>query len=203
MKKIFLTILICALFAPAYAYILSDSTSTAQDTEEVKKGGTDNKKKPSKFGSFMRKAGEVTTGINMTNEQFSVVPLDMKPWLDVELAGCYGDKASGAVTAVILLKAKSVPTKTTLGDTFKEGRCAYDKKGNLFAVREAISSITKENPVGVPVKYELTFNGVPATLDALELVQLGWYIYKDNGNIKESSRLQFRNVPIQWDVVPE
>lgn len=144
-------------------------------------------KKKSKVGSFLRKVGETSTGINMSNELYIT---SENAWedIEVELSGCYGNSQSGEVYMVITVKSGknrhlSVSPKT-----------AVNAKGKIYEVKDRFSSqIYKDVIKDILTEYnleELAFINVPATLPSFEAVQ----IKIDKGTYT------FHNVPIQWDI---
>lgn len=162
------------------------------------------KKKKSKFGSILRKMGEATTGINMSNELFTVIPPVVKRNFDIEVVGCYGDRDSETVTLIFIAKSKKAKADFRVGSIYGSDK-AYDSKGTTFD-RTGTRQVSQDCPVGVPVKYELAFKGVPGTLKALELISLNWWMSagSDKGHSNsDTPNMEFRNVPILWDVVPE
>ncbi|MDR1792445.1 MAG: hypothetical protein LBR36_03245 [Bacteroidales bacterium] len=168
-------------------------------------------KKGSKFGSFIRKVGESTTGINMSNETFVAMDINAQQLIEMTVTSCVGDKATGNVILTLAVKAKKGGVKTALGKSCGNGNqecvTGYDTKGNAFEGREigSYSEISgqKENPTGIPVQYQFAFSVVPASLAAIEVVMVEFYIYSPSGNVGSNMSkvepIQVRNIPIQWD----
>jgi hypothetical protein len=169
--------------------------------QEQKEGKTEKKeKKKSKFGSFVKKVGEQTTGINMTDEPFAVIPALIKRNLDVEFVECVGDRASETVMIAFTAKSKRLKADFRVGGRGMDK--AYDKSGNSFNNKSAYTSVDKGCPNGIAVRYEVTFKSVPATLEAFELVSIAWWLNVGNdkgasGN--DNANMEFRNIPIAWE----
>ena len=152
------------------------------------------KKKPGKFGSFMRKAGEVTTGINMSDEAFIMNPF--KSLADVEFVGCYGNSASQTVKLVFTVKNKSSNKGGSFGEDYSSK--AYDAQGKTYSISKPPSNSL---PTGVTVRFEgPIIEKVLPSVTSFELIQLSWYLDAGNHGGKDNSKLEFRNIPIQWDV---
>lgn len=193
-KNISSLLLVVALFA------FSPMVSNAQEKESAKTETEKKGKKKSKVGSFLKKVGEQATGINMTDEPFTVFPAIVNRCLEVEIIGCYGDKASESATLVFNVKAKRVKADFRVGDSYGSDK-AYDKKGNSYE-RNTFSQVSKDCPKGVPVKYEVIFKSIPTDLDAFELISLGWWLSagSDKGHANnDTPNLEFRNIPIVWE----
>ena len=169
-----------------------------------------NEKKKSKLGSFIRKVGESTTGINMSNETFVAMDFDAQKLIELEVLSCKRDSTTQAVLLTLGVKARQNGIKTALGKPCGSGNeeCvnAYDAKGNLYVGQE-VGTFTqisgpKENPVGIPVKYEFVFSDLPTTLSSIEVVQIEFYVYSRNGgnvgsNMSKVEPIQVRNIPVQ------
>ena len=175
----------------------------AMPSNAVAQNGTDNQqteqnsqKKKSKFGSFVRKVGEASTGINMSNEMFIVNPANS--YVDIQLVGCYGDSKTQRVNLIFTAKSKSGDYNSA---RFGGSTEAYDAKGNSFKEYDSVGE-SVSLPANVPVKYTIKrIEKVPSTLQAFELISSKWYLdagHHDQGK----SKIEFRNVPIQWDVTP-
>lgn len=58
-------------------------------------------------------------------------------------------------------------------------------------------------PSGIAVRYGIEgIKNVSPELKQFEIIRLSWYLDSENHFIKDNP-LEFRNVPIQWDVDPE
>lgn len=157
----------------------------------------ENKSKKAKIGSFLRKVGEQTTGINMSNEFFIVNPA--KSDVDIQLVGCYGN--SGTRTATLIFTAKALHQEYP-NAVFGGSTKAYDAKGKLYdKCQKAGYNITLPSGIAVPYGIEGIKNVSPE-LKQFEIIRLSWYLDSENHFIKDNP-LEFRNVPIQWDVDPE
>ncbi len=193
MKKNITTLLLAAVLF-AFSPIISKAQEQKQENTETKE------KKKSKFGSFVRKVGEQATGINMTDEPFTVIPALVKRNIDIEFVECVGDRASESVTIAFTAKSKKLKADFRVGGQGRD--MAYDKSGNTFKNNSAYTSVDKSCPSGVPVRYEITFKSVPTNLEALELVSIAWWLSVGNdkgasGN--EHACMEFRNIPIAWE----
>ncbi len=193
MKKNMTTLLLAAVLFAVCPVALNAQESKQEQTETKEK-------KKSKFGSFVRKVGEQATGINMTDEPFTVIPALVKRNLDIEFVECVGDKASESVTIAFTAKSKRLKADFRVGGQGRD--MAYDKSGNSFKNPSSYTSVDKSCPSGVPVRYEITFKSVPTDLQAFELVSIAWWL--SVGNDKGSSGnehacMEFRNIPIAWE----
>lgn len=185
---------IAALIMAAMFTIQSNSIAQKEsDNQQTEQGS---QKKKSKFGSFVRKVGEASTGINMSNEMFIVNPASS--YVDIQLVGCFGNSNTQQVELVFTAKSKSSDYNSA---RFGGSSQAYDTKGNIFKEYHS-GGESAPLPAGVPVKYTIKrIEKVPSTLQAFELISSKWYLdagHHDQGK----SKIEFRNVPIQWDVTP-
>ena len=153
----------------------------------------------SKFVSMAKKTGEYTTGINMSNEPFCVLPPELKKALDISIESCYGEAGSNSVTLVFLAKSKNFNSEFRVGNSMHGLDLAFDKKGNTF--KRYGGEIIQNCPVNVPVRYEVSFDNIPNSIENLELIQLTWWVaageIRGNGT-SSTNPLVFRNIPIQW-----
>jgi len=200
MKRV-IVMIILAVFTAGAAMAQNDSVPA----DGKKKGG---------FGSFVKRIGEQTTGINMSDETFAVLPARAKQLIGVEVVSCIGDSKSGDVLLILAVKAKQNNVKTNLGKSCGNGnqKCitGYDTKGKTFEGK-AVGSFSevfadKENPVGIPVQYEFNFSSVPSTLKAIEVVHVEFAISgaaNVHSGMSDIEPIQVRNIPIQWDVEAE
>ncbi|MDR1654310.1 MAG: hypothetical protein LBS01_11835 [Prevotellaceae bacterium] len=205
-KKIVL-FLALAMFASA-SITAQNSDSAPEQKKETKE------KKKSKFGSFIKRAGEAATGINMSSETFVVMNLEAKQLIEMDVASCIGDSKSQTVILTLTVKAKKNGVKTALGKSCGNGNqecvSGYDTKGNSYEGQEigkySEISGSKENPAGIPVQYQFGFTAIPSTLKNIEVVMVEFYIYADKNigsNMSKVEPIQVRNIPIQWDPVAE
>lgn len=79
--------------------------------QETKQEQQQPEKKKSKLGSFVRKVGEATTGINMSNETFAVIPFDAQKLISMEVVSCTGNINTGQVLLTLAVKAKQEGVK--------------------------------------------------------------------------------------------
>ena len=146
------------------------------------------KKKKSKFGSFLGKLGEATTGINMTDEPFVVVPTLLKA-ISAQLVGCYGESNTGLIELIFTVK-----NNNNLNFINMSPDKAYDKSGNAF--EGGYDSKAIDLPRGIPIKATLEYKNVNVALTQLELIKV-------RANVNGGSEfIEFHNIPIQWDVQP-
>jgi len=189
MKKL-IVMTILAVFAVGSVMAQNDSVQA----DGQKKGG---------FGSAIKKFGEKTTGVNMTNEPFIVNPL--KSAVDVEFVGAYGDAVTGYVSLVFKVKNKTYEKKVSCGASIggNGATAAFDTKGKTYKPYSS-NAVTVDAPkdIWVEVRLEGQFKGgfkdVPETLAAFELINVSCYVNAGNRGL-----IEFRNIPIQWGVVPE
>lgn len=155
-------------------------------------------KKKSKFGSFMRKMGESTTGINMTDEPFITNPVSDQ--LDLQIIGCYGDSASRQVQLVLMVTSKK---STFEAAVIGGGTEAYDTKGNVFKEYSS-SGDDALLPLGIPVRYTIKrIEKVPPTLKAFELIRAKYYLNAGNHSGGQKKMIELHNIPIQWNKDPD
>lgn len=201
MKKLILVVLSCAFLMPVFA----QDDASANDAGEVKKEKKE--KKPSKVGNFLRRVGESTTGINMSNETFVAIAFEAQQMVDFAVQSCTGDPNTGTVLLTLTAKAKKNGVKTNLGKRVNNSDyvTAYDAKGATFEGKE-VGSYTeigrKDNPAGVPVQYQFVFSDVPTTVAQIEVVQVEFYIDSNDNhigsNMSSVEPMQVRNIPIAW-----
>ena len=186
MKKL-VVMTILAVFTAGAAMAQNDSVPA----DGKKKGG---------FGSFVKRVGEQTTGINMTDEPFVVNPL--KSAIEVEFVGAYGDASTGVVSLVFKVKNKTNATFVLCGgNTYQTA--AFDVKGKTYKTNLSVGP-NFDAPKGIWAEIAMVgkskgaFVDVPETLAAFELIKM--YCQVDGNN---KGLIEFRNIPIQWGVVPE
>ena len=192
MKKV-VVMIVLAVFTVGAVMAQNDSVPENAKTEkqEKKKGG---------FSSFLKKVGEQATGINMTDEPFTVNPLSAV--IDVEFTGAYGDASTGLVSLVFKVKNKTYETRASFGGSLDK-TAAFDKNGKTYKPYNSAST-GFDAPKGIWVeirlegKYKGALENVPETLEAFELINVYCYINANNRGL-----IEFRNIPIQWGVVPE
>ena len=188
-----------------FAVLFICASALAQEAQQEKKKGG--------FGSLLKKVGEQVTGINMSDETFAVLPQRAIPLIQMEVVSCIGDSEAQTVLLTLAVKAKKDRVKTNLGKSCGNGNqeciTAYDTKGNIYEGQEvgAFSQIgAKENPQGIPIQYQFQFSAIPATLKAIEVIHIEFYIQCDTNvgsNMSDVDPIQVRNIPILWDVEPE
>jgi hypothetical protein len=193
MKKVLLMLFLATFVASSCA--VAQNTSNAETKKEEKE------KKPSKIGSFIKKAGEQATGLNLTDEPFIVNPNSMD--FDAEFVGAYGNSGTGNVTIIFKVKNKTSAASAAFGGSTggKGNTTAFDTKGKTYS---AYSGDSKRYDTAKGIWTEVTLDGkysfekVPSDLKAFELINMSFYF-----DAKVRGILEFRNIPIQWDVVPE
>lgn len=203
-KRTFIISMLCLTLIGGSINVLQ-----AQETKQEEQQQPEKKK--SKLGSFVRKVGEATTGINMSNETFAVIPFDAQKLISMEVVSCTGNINTGQVLLTLAVKAKQEGVKTNLGKSCGNGNqecvTAYDTKGTTFEGVE-IGTFTevvaqKECPLNIPVQYSFGFTNVPATLAGLEMVRIEFYVYAKSGgvgsNMSKIEPIQVRNIQITWE----
>lgn len=136
-KKTFIISMLCLTLIGGSINVLQ-----AQETKQEEQQQPEKKK--SKLGSFVRKVGEATTGINMSNETFAVIPFDAQKLISMEVVSCTGNINTGQVLLTLAVKAKQEGVKTNLGKSCGNGNqecvTAYDTKGTTFeGLKSALS----------------------------------------------------------------
>ncbi len=211
MKKTFLLV---AMFAMCLTVSAQDVVTTSNDSEQTEETkGKDKKekkeKKPSKFGNFMRRLGESATGINMSNEFFVAMELELQQHLTISLDSCYGDPTTGVVVVQlrflpktqgrmnvddVKVSAKKVPivVADAKGNGF-EGKCVDENGGDFVQ--------------GVATVKAFAFQ-VPTSWTAIEVMKLPYYFNFNSGGAgifgselgaTPPGPLQIRNIPINWN----
>jgi hypothetical protein len=202
MKKRILLLAVLAVFTAGSMMAQTESDAASGE------------KKKGKVGSLIKRVGEQTTGINMSDETFAVLPQGAQPLIQMEVVSCIGNSEAGTVLLTIAVKAKKNNVQTGLGKSCGNGNqeciTGYDTKGNTYTGQEvgSFSQVSgyKENPAGIPVQYEFAFSSVPSTLNAIEVVNIEFYIVADKNigsNMSGVEPIQIRNIPIQWGVTAE
>ena len=154
-------------------------------------GATSGKKK-SKFRLFIRNADRAITDINRRYSPTVLNPF--RSLAEVELVGCFGNSASQTVKLVFTVRNKTTNFEQA---SFGGGSKAYDIHGRTYSMT---NSPTVSLPTGVIVRYEdLTIVKVLPSVTHFELIQLSWYLSPGHHS-GDGSRLEFRNIPILWDV---
>ncbi len=181
-----------------------NTTETAQtDGKKAKK-----EKKPSKFGNFMRRLGESATGINMSNELFVAMSLEMQQRIEIGLESCTGNPETGEVIAIFTYKAKSGDGWFRLG-TDKRTLTAADAKGNAYVGKSINTYDTETNfqgnmhlTQGVVARQAFAFV-LPKEWTSIEVVKAEFYCNVGGGSIASSMSdvepIQIRNIPITWN----
>ena len=163
--------------------------------QETKQEQQQPEKKKSKLGSLVRKVGEATTGINMTNEPFIVNPL--KTAIDVEFVSAKGSISTGLVSIVFKANNKTHKGATGFGGSLNK-TAAFDKGGKTYKQNGSTDKIF-DSPKGIWVEITLegknqAFENVPETLTSFELINMYCYIDANNRGL-----IEFRNIPITWE----
>jgi hypothetical protein len=180
--------------------LAQDTTAQEAQTQQQEEGG---KKKRSKFGSFIRKAGEVATGINMTDEVFIVNPnpTDLK----VEFVKAWGDPSTGRVSVRFKVRPAKVEynSGTFGGNTSGNGKTiAIGADGKTYDVYDGAAYESVALTQGVFSEVTLTgrcaFKNVQPSLASMEVMKISFYLTAGTRGL-----LEFRNVPIDWNPDPE
>jgi hypothetical protein len=192
-------IILLAVLATFTVGSVMAQTESKNDSVPAKTEKTEKKK--SKFGSFLKKVGEKTTGINMTDEPFIVNPNPAA--FDAEFIGAYGNSAEGRVTIAFRVKTKIVVSQASFGGSVggTGESIAYDTKGKTFKQHSG-DPVRVDAAKGVWTEVKLdgfksSFENVPADLKAFELIKVSFYF-----SAKDRGILELRNIPIQWDATP-
>ncbi|WP_300725845.1 hypothetical protein [uncultured Bacteroides sp.] len=177
------------------------------------------------FGNILKKAkkvlsGETENNSNQTQSTEGQVTATFIPIasggsmsnpfaedVNVELLGCYGidnpdSQNYGHVYLVLKVKLlKPIDNSILLGgEVLNKKTCAIDQEGNIYY--HDYPSVGEKYDVmeGVAVKIkmkDLAFLNVKKTTKILQSIRLTTRV----GSIRES--IEFRDVPILWNVVPE
>nr|WP_321358791.1 hypothetical protein [uncultured Draconibacterium sp.] len=152
--------------------------------------GQDNTKhkKKSKFGSFMKKVGEATTGINMTDELFMVNSLSST--FKVEFVSCTGSSAAQTFDVVLKITNKATNERLCVGGSCTGNTTAIDSEGNSYKSAYCAGDC-KDFPTNVPVKVNISFEKILPDVSYLESLKF---------NIGDKGEVEIRNIPVQWDV---
>ena len=86
--------LVVSFMAAGFNPVMAQDDNGGQQSEKKEK-------KKSKFGSFIRKVGEATTGINMSDELITAMPMELKMHLKVSEVTAVGDPATGSVLVTV------------------------------------------------------------------------------------------------------
>lgn len=178
MKKrtIFLVLILSTLF-------VIPTTMQAQESE-----------KKSKFGLFIRRAAEVVTGINMTNDFFVQNPLSMV--VDIVLVECIGDPTTGYVNLIFKARNKTYAENMSFGGSL-DGTVAFDSQGRQYKpYTSSRTRVASSRGLWSEVRLEGRkggFSDVPAGLPVMKLFKVYCYIDADN-----TGHIEFRNIPIVW-----
>lgn len=163
---------------------------SASLTSAVAQENTTTEKKGSKFGSFLKKVGETTTGINMSDEQFIVNPLATR--FKVEIIDCIGNSAEQKFDVILKITNKSTnESNMCVGGSCSGASSAVDKEGNSYKPNKCAGDC-KDFPTGVPVKVTVTFEQILPTVKGMEVIKVSLGSY---------GTVELRNVNIKWDAI--
>lgn len=183
-KNLLLLIVVMGcLFGSNICFAQQDTIRTEQQSS-----GKEEKKK-SKFGSFIKKVGEATTGINMTNEMFIVNPDPLK--LDIEFVECKGNTSGQYFEVVLKIKNKSTNDRLYVGAMGSTK--AFDSDGNSYETTFS-SGKDYDIPTNVPVKVSVKYVKVLPSVAHLELINVGTM---KNG--VKYGVIELHNVPVVWE----
>ncbi|VBB43769.1 exported hypothetical protein [uncultured Paludibacter sp.] len=155
----------------------------AQDNQNTK-----TQKKSSKFGSFLKKVGEATTGINMTDESFVVNPISTR--FKVEFVDCIGNSAEQKFQVYLKITNKGTnESNMCVGGSCGGSSLAVDNEGNSYKPNKCAGDC-KDFPTGIPVKVMVEFEKVLPSVKSLEVIKL---------NLKSYGVVELRNIPLKWD----
>lgn len=157
----------------------------AQDSQPTK-----TEKKGSRFGSLMKKVGEATTGINMTNEPFVVNTLSTR--FKVEFINCIGNSAEQKFQIFLKITNKGTnESNMCVGGNCTGKSSAVDNEGNNYKSNSCAGDC-KDFPTDIPVKVMIEFEKVLPSIKSLEVIKL---------NVGNFGNIELRNIPINWDAV--
>ncbi|MBP3764113.1 MAG: hypothetical protein J6I49_09620 [Bacteroidales bacterium] len=159
-------------------------------------------KKKSKFGSFVRRVGEATTGINMSDELMVNMPMELKMHVKVGEVTAVGDPASGQVLITVTVTTTE-DARFNCGSVDLNGDKCLDAKGREYKVNglwraDAENAQTKK---GIPHTYQYVAYGIPTDLTSIELLPLGYGYYAGGfktTTIDTHEVINIRNIPIEW-----
>ena len=183
MKKVLLLV-VTALFVCSAAYSQTEDKTAKKE------------KKTSKFGSFVKKTVEASTGLNDSDEVYStMVNKRQSDKIDLGFVGCYGDSKTGEVYMVITAKMKIDRIKVYINT-----ENAATAKGKMYNTGDNYSNVDVEYAKNIPVEVNMSARpllNVPESVTQLEDVKVRVQVGGDH------DYYHFHNVPIQWDVRPE
>ena len=176
-KKLFYALFLLCLSANVFDVV-------AQDNQTPK-----TEKKGSRFGSFMKKVGEATTGINMTDEPFVVNPNAAR--FKVDIVDCIGNSAEQKFTLTLKITNKGTnESNMCIGGSCGGNTLAVDKQGNSYK-SDRCAGDCKDFPTNVPVKVTLIFEKVLPSVQGLEVIKF---------NLGNYGNVELRNIKLSWDV---
>lgn len=148
-----------------------------------------------------------TAASAVTQADGVIVENPMAAHYDVQLVGAYGKSTSQNYGEVFLVvKVKMIDNETVLrfGGNVQLPVMAVDTDGNQYSPKESAGFYDKQVTEGMYVKINLgdlkscTFKDVKKTATKMQMIRIGTSLsYTLKGLVT------FKNVPIQWDVVPE
>lgn len=159
--------------------------ANAQDDKTTK-----TEKKSSKFGSFLKKVGEVATGINMSNDPFVVNPLNNR--FKVEFIDCIGNSAEQKFQLYLKITNNGTnESNMCVGEGCGDSSMAVDNAGNSYKPNRCAGDCNAY-PTGVPVKTMVEFEKVLPSVKMMEIIKL---------NIGNYGSIELRNIPLKWNAV--
>lgn len=178
------------------------------------------------IGKFLKKAKKAVETVTSTTEQQTgksdngsaavqavtqadgvIVENPMAAHYDIQLVGAYGKSTSTNYGEVsLVLKVKMIDNETALrfGGNVQLPVMAVDADGNQYQPKETAGWYDKQVTEGMYVKVDLsdlkscTFKDVKKTTTKMQMIRIG-----TNLSYSLKGLVTFKNVPIQWDVVPE
>lgn len=187
--------LVAAFLALEAQPLMAQNDNSGQQTEKKEK-------KKSKFGSFIRKVGEATTGINMSDELMVKMPLELKMHVKVGEVTAVGDPASGQVLITVSV-VTTEDARFNCGSVDLNGDKCMDSKGKEYRVNGLwrADSENAQTKKGIPHSYQYVAYGLPTDLSAIELLPLAYGYYASGyktTSIDTHEEIQIRNIAIEW-----
>ena len=187
--------LVVSFMAAGFNPVMAQDDNGGQQSEKKEK-------KKSKFGSFIRKVGEATTGINMSDELITAMPMELKMHLKVSEVTAVGDPATGSVLVTVTV-VTSEDARLLLGQTMRKSDKAVDSKGKEYVVDGIWQGVDGQENThkGIAHAYQYVAYNYPADEKQIELLPLdyGYYAsgYKTT-TIDTHENIQLRNIDIEW-----
>ncbi len=204
MKKICVFLAVCAMCLSVSAQDVETTNNDGVATEQTETKGKKEKKekKPSKFGNFLRRLGESATGINMSNEFFVAMDLELQQHVTITLDSCYGDPTNG----LVIVQLRFMPKTRGWMDVADKNNpiVAADAKGNGFQGK-CIDQNGDDLTQGVATIKVFAFQ-LPTSWTSIEVIQMPYYFNFNKGGAgifgstlgSNGQNIQIRNVPITW-----